>query len=110
MAATFDGEWAREIGKAVARGWRAATLGTDPEDIEPLVLGLVPEDGVVGSAFPPCPPDSSMSPVLPEFGSADLPSSTTTSGGQGSSPPPLYITSKLEEKGPQTIVLHAGGT
>ena len=37
------------------------------------------------------------------------PSTTTTSMGEGSTPPLLYITSTFEGNGLQTIVLHAGG-
>ena len=103
-------EWAREIRKAEALGRKEATAGTDLEDIQPLVLEEAPVEGVSDLTTSPCPPSSPASPTDPGEGSAGLLSTVTAAGEGESSPPPLFIMSKFEGNGLQTIVLHAGGS
>ena len=74
-------EWAKEIREAEGRGWREATLGAGPVDIEPLVLKEVPKVRTVSPVFPPCPPDCPTSPAVLWVELADPPSTAAISVG-----------------------------
>ena len=73
--------WKSGLGRLEKQKWgrRAATLRADPEDVQPLVLGEVPKEGVASSASPRCPPSNPASPTEPGKGSADLPPTATNS-------------------------------